>query len=166
MDSFMLIRQATTNDCSSIVQLIKELAEYEQMSERVSITEQDLLRDGFGENTLFQCKIAVDTGDQVIGYALYFPIYSTFCGKSLYLEDLYVTPQSRGSGIGSAMFRAVAQEALESCCMRLDFCVLSWNRNAVELYQKWGAVNITEEDRWNMFRMNKEAMRNFINQKN
>lgn len=93
----------------------------------------------------------------LLGYALYFYTYSTWKGKVLYLEDLYVTPACRGQGLGSALFNRVAKRAFESHCCRLDFSVLNWNP-AQDFYKAKGAINITEEEGWHHYRLDREAL--------
>ncbi|XP_023712809.1 diamine acetyltransferase 2 isoform X1 [Cryptotermes secundus] len=96
-------------------------------------------------------------GNTLLGYALYFYTYSTWKGKALYLEDLYVTPGCRGQGLGSALFNRVAKRAFESHCCRLDFSVLNWNP-AQDFYKAKGAINITEEEGWHHYRLDREAL--------
>ncbi|KAJ9586448.1 hypothetical protein L9F63_019912, partial [Diploptera punctata] len=96
-------------------------------------------------------------GSPLLGFALYYYIYSTWKGKSLYLEDLYVTPSCRGQGLGSALFNRVTKRAIESDCNRLDFSVLNWNP-AQEFYKAKGAKDITEEEGWHHYRLEREAM--------
>lgn len=93
----------------------------------------------------------------LLGYALYFYTYSTWKGKALYLEDLYVTPGCRGQGLGSALFNRVAKRAFETHCCRLDFAVLNWNP-AQDFYKAKGAINITEQEGWHHYRLDREAL--------
>ncbi|XP_069687803.1 thialysine N-epsilon-acetyltransferase-like isoform X1 [Periplaneta americana] len=97
------------------------------------------------------------SANTLLGYALYFYTYSTWKGKALYLEDLYITPSCRGQGLGSALFNRVAKRAFESGCCRLDFAVLNWNP-AQEFYKAKGAVNMTEEEGWHHYRLEREAL--------
>ncbi|XP_021924206.1 diamine acetyltransferase 2 isoform X1 [Zootermopsis nevadensis] len=93
----------------------------------------------------------------LLGYALYYYTYSTWKGKALYLEDLYITPGCRGQGLGSAIFNRVAKRAFESRCSRLDFAVLNWNP-ARDFYKAKGAIDITEEEGWHHYRLDREAL--------
>ena len=108
----MKIRSAGTADVPVILQLIRGLAEYERAPHEVAIGEAELLRDGFGKRPLFECLIA-DLNSEPVGMALFFPIYSTWKGASIHLEDLFVLPAARGLGIGKALLKRVASIAGE-----------------------------------------------------
>src|SRR5215469_8048158 len=123
------IRPATIHDASLLRIMIRELAEFERELEFVTIREEDLVRDGFGENPLFRALIAEWDG-QVAGYAIFFGNYSTWVGRGLYLEDLFVREAFRGRGIGQALLTAVAKIAVEERCCRMQWEVLSWNQKA------------------------------------
>ncbi|XP_032287745.1 diamine acetyltransferase 2 isoform X4 [Phoca vitulina] len=104
------IREAEEGDCGHILRLIRELAEYEKLSEQVQISEEALRADGFGGNPFYHCLVAEvlpapgePQGPRVVGYGLYYFIYSTWKGRNVYLEDIYVTPECRG-GPGSGLF--------------------------------------------------------------
>ena len=148
------IRPAIAADISSILQLIRGLAEYERAAGEVAITEADLLRDGFGERPLYECLIA-EADSTPVGLALFFPIYSTWKGPSIHLEDLFVLPSARGLGIGKALLKRVAAIAGERGCARLQWDVLDWNQPAIDFYQSLGAVFMTE---WRIMRVTGEAL--------
>ncbi len=150
------IRPATAADVSLILALVRGLAEYEREPESAQLTEADLLRDGFGPQPAFSCLIAECNGVGC-GFALYFPIYSTWAGRSLYLEDLFVEPEYRGRGIGKALLTRVASIALEQGYVRLDWSVLRWNTPAIGFYESLGAYPMTE---WERMRLEGEALRN------
>lgn len=148
------IRAALPQDVPAIHALIVELAVYEREPDAVLIAEADLLRDGWGPEPLFSCLVAEDNG-QVCGFALYHPTYSTWTGRSLYLEDLYVQPDHRGRGLGSALLARVAAEAERQGCARLDWSVLTWNESAIRVYERIGAVRMEE---WRRMRLTGEPL--------
>lgn len=148
------IRTAEPADIPLMLDLIRGLAEYEREPDAVQITETQLLEDGFGSRPYFECIIAEDN-DQPAGFALFFPIYSTWQGRSLYLEDLFVKPEFRGRGIGKALLVRVAAIAAERNCVRLQWAVLEWNQSAIDVYHSIGAKMLTE---WRGMRMNSDAI--------
>jgi GNAT superfamily N-acetyltransferase len=138
------IRPATADDATLLKTLIGELAEYERLSHEVAITEEDLLRDGFGSRPRFRAIIAEWEG-QVAGYALFFEVYSSFQGRpGLLLEDLFVRPKHRSKGIGKALLARLAEIALREKYFYLRWEVLDWNTPAIEFYKKLGAVFLDE----------------------
>jgi GNAT superfamily N-acetyltransferase len=153
-----LIRLAEPEDVPLILDLIHALAEFEREPESVQMTEATLLRDGFpsrrvgdartGEpdstaSRCFECLIAEVDG-AAAGFALFFPIYSTWQGGSLYLEDLFVRPEFRGHGIGKALLSRVARIAADRGCARLQWAVLEWNQPAIDFYHSIGAKMLSE----------------------
>ena len=145
---------ATEADACAIHGLIVELAVYEREPESVAISEADLLRDGWGAQPRFTCLVAESNGS-VRGFALYHPIYSTWQGHSLYLEDLYVQPEYRGCGMGKALLARVASIAIEQGCSRLDWSVLRWNEPALQVYEHIGAVRMED---WRRMRLTHGAL--------
>lgn len=148
------IRQATPSDIPLIHSLVRALAEYEREPNAVKITENELLRDGFGPNPYYECLIAEEDG-QPAGFALYFPIYSTWQGPSLHLEDLFVRPEFRCRGTGKALLQAVAAAAVRRGCARLQWDVLDWNQPAIDFYHSIGAVML---DEWRRMRVTGDAL--------
>ncbi len=149
------IRPATPNDIPEILQLIRELAEYEKLAHLVVITADDLQRDGFSERPYFHVLIAEWDGEPA-GYALYFHNYSTFRGRpGLFLEDLFVRPQFRKRGIGKALLLRVAKIAVEEGCARFEWQVLDWNTPSIEFYKSLGAQVMKE---WLTMRASGEAL--------
>lgn len=134
--------------------MIRELAEFERQLEFVSIREEDLARDGFGQNPQFHALIAEWEG-QPAAYALFFGYYSTWVGRGLYLEDLFVREAYRGKGIGKALLTAVARIALEEGCHGMHWEVLEWNQKAIELYKTLGAEFL---DEWRRVMLSGEAL--------
>jgi GNAT superfamily N-acetyltransferase len=137
------IRPATPEDVPVILDLIRGLAIYEREPDAVEITEAQLLEDGFGAGRRFECLIAEEDG-AAAGFALFFPIYSTWQGGSLYLEDLFVRPEFRGRGIGKALLSRVARLAADRGCARLQWAVLEWNQPAIDFYHSIGAKMLSE----------------------
>ncbi len=151
----LLIRPATIDDVTLLRTFIRELAEFERQLDLCVIKEADLARDGFGANPKFRTLIAEWSG-QPAGYALFFGHYSTWAGPGLYLEDVFVRPQSRGKGIGMALMSAVARIALQEDCCAMRWEVLDWNERAIELYKSLGAEF---RDEWRAVLLADDALR-------
>jgi GNAT superfamily N-acetyltransferase len=149
------IRPATRSDLPLIVQFIRDLAEYERLADEVRFDEAVLGDRLFGARPYAEVLIGeVDGGPQ--GFALFFHNFSTFEGKpGVYLEDLFVRPEARGTGLGKALLSALAQIAVERDCARLEWWVLDWNEPAIGFYRKLGAKPM---DEWTTFRVEGEAL--------
>ena len=139
------IRKGAKKDISSLMALIKELAEFEKMPEYVNTTKSQLLED-WQVHKAFDFLVA-DTENGVVGIALYYPRYSTWNGRCMYLEDLYVKSDFRSQGIGLDLLKATATEATKLGAGRLDWQVLDWNTDAVRFYERLGAH--VEREWWN-----------------
>jgi GNAT superfamily N-acetyltransferase len=151
----MHIRPATPADVPTLLRFIRELALYEREPHAVVATEADLLRDGFGPDPRFRALIA-DVDGAPAGFALFFTSYSTWRGHhGIRLEDLYVTPELRGQGIGKALLARVAQIAVAEGCPRLEWDVLDWNAPAIAVYERLGAHILTE---WRIMRLSGDAL--------
>ncbi len=148
------IRPATIHDAALLRTMIRELAEFEHELELVTITEEQLGRDGFGENPRFRALIA-EWGRQAAGYALIFNYFSTWAGRGLFLEDLFVREAFRGRGIGRALLAAVARIAVEEQCYGVHWEVLDWNEKAIELYRAMGGEF---RDQWRPVLLTGEAL--------
>ena len=133
-----IVRPAKKEDCKAAHALIKELAIYEKAEEEMTLSLQKLEEDGFGENAIYDLLVAEKEGE-VIGIALFYEKYSTWKGRSIYLEDLIVTEKYRGIGAGKALFLAVAQEAKKRNSGRMEWQVLDWNEPAIQFYKSAGA---------------------------
>ncbi len=129
------IRVAKLCDCEFILQMIKDLAEYEKASHEVIISAKQLEIDGFEEN-LFDAIILEQKGSPV-GMALFYNRYSTWKGKSLYLEDLYIIPQARGNGLGLMAMKYLAKLANDTKCNRFEWQVLDWNTPSIKFYESF-----------------------------
>jgi GNAT superfamily N-acetyltransferase len=149
------IRPATHSDAALLRTMIRELAEFEGQLEFVTIREEDLARDGFGERPRFRALIAEWEG-QAAGYAFFFGYYSTWVGRGLFLEDLFVREPFRGRGIGKALLAAVARIAVDEGCYGIHWEVLDWNEKAIALYTELGA---TFRDQWRPVLLVDEALK-------
>jgi GNAT superfamily N-acetyltransferase len=150
------IERATERDVPLILRLIKELAEYERMSDEVIASEDGLRRTLFGPHPAAEVVVGY-AGDEPAGFALFFHNYSTFLGKpGLYLEDLFVVPKFRGRGYGKALLVHLATLAVERDCGRFEWSVLDWNEPAIGFYKKLGA---TPMDAWKIMRVTGDALR-------
>lgn len=148
------IRPATIQDAALLRTMIRELAEFEHELEFVTITEEQLARDGFGEDPRFRAWIAEWDGNAA-GYAVIFNYFSTWAGRGLFLEDLFVREAFRGRGIGQALLAAVARIAVEEHCYGIHWEVLDWNEKAIELYKAMGGEF---RDQWRPVLLTGEAL--------
>jgi GNAT superfamily N-acetyltransferase len=149
------IRAATRDDVPLVNSLVVELAEYERAPEQVTGTEELLARALFGSPAHAEAVIAELDGEPV-GFALYFGTFSTWlCLPGLWLEDLYVRPASRRSGVGRALFAHVAAIAIERGCGRLEWTVLDWNTPAISFYESLGAETMRA---WDTLRLSGDAL--------
>jgi GNAT superfamily N-acetyltransferase len=150
----VLIRPANVDDCAVLRTMIRELAEFERLLEFATIREEELARDGFGENPRFRALLAEWDGEAA-GYAVFFGYFSTWAGRALYLEDLFVREKFRGRGIGKELLGAVARAAVEDGCYGIHWEVLDWNQKAIELYKALGAEF---RDGWRRVMLSGEAL--------
>lgn len=158
MSSSLTIRKALPDDITQIRQFVLELAIYEKAEHEVEATESDLHKTLFGEGATAHCVICEDNG-KPIGFAVYFFNYSTWQGRNgLYLEDLYVSPASRGNGAGKILLKHLAQIAVENDCGRFEWSVLDWNKPAIDFYESLGAKPKSE---WLGYRMDGDVLVNF-----
>ena len=158
--SVLNIREATAADADLLFNFIKELAVYEKALDQVEAT-ADTIRDSLFSKNSHTCALICEHQGEPIGCAIYFFNYSTWQAKSgLYLEDLYITPQSRGLGGGKALLKALANIALEKQCGRFEWSCLDWNTPSREFYQSIGAQDQPE---WVKYRMSGEQLISFAN---
>ncbi|MBX3425338.1 MAG: GNAT family N-acetyltransferase [Pirellulales bacterium] len=144
------IRTAVVSDAATILTLIRELAEYEQLTHEVVVTEDLLQATMFGPQSATSALLAETDDGETVGTAIYFRTYSTFLGREgIYLEDLFVRPEYRGRGAGSQLLAAVAAEAAQ-LGGRLEWAVLDWNQSAIDVYESLGAVRHSE---WLRYRL-------------
>jgi GNAT superfamily N-acetyltransferase len=149
------IERATERDVPLILQLINGLAVYEKLAHEVTATEAGLRETLFGERPAADVIIGY-AGDTPVGFALFFPNYSTFLGKpGLYLEDLFVLPEWRGHGFGRGLLTELARIAVARGCGRFEWSVLDWNEPAIGFYKSLGARMM---DGWSIFRVTGDAL--------
>jgi GNAT superfamily N-acetyltransferase len=152
------IRKAKRNDMASVLKLITELAIFEREPEAVVVTVDDLQRDGFGDNPLFHTFVAENEG-VIVGMALYYYRYSTWKGKTIHLEDLIVTENMRGTGLGFALYKEIIAQGKRDKVRRIEWNVLDWNTPAIDFYEKSGA-RILED--WRVAQMDETGIDDFL----
>lgn len=155
------IRPAQPSDAGPICRMIAELAEFEHLTHLMEVTPEALASHLFGATPAAEALVAVDrTRDILIGYALFFPTFSTFLGRpGLWLEDLYISPEYRARGIGRALLTAYIKLAQERGCGRCEWSVLDWNETAIALYRASGAEILSD---WRIVRMDSEGMGRYL----
>jgi GNAT superfamily N-acetyltransferase len=151
----LVIRPGGRADVPVIAELIRGLARFEKMEDQVTMTEERLAENLFGERLYAETLIAED-GGVPIGFALFFHNFSTFLGRpGIYLEDLFVVPEQRGRGVGRALLKQLARLAGERGSGRLEWAVLDWNRDAIGFYERLGALPNSE---WTVYRLAGEPL--------
>src|SRR5262245_23508033 len=155
MSESLTIRAVREHEVPHVLRFIRELAKYERLEHEVVATEERLRRALFGEprscEVVFACL-----DDEPVGFALFFPNFSTFLGlPGIYLEDLFVLPSARGRGVGQRLLQWLARETVRRGGGRLDWSVLDWNEPAIRFYQSLGAVPMSE---WGIFRLTGPAL--------
>jgi len=134
------IRSALLEDLEPVIRLMRQFAEYEELLDSFEVTVDRLREAVFADRPVAEMLVAAN-GETLIGYALFYPCFASFRGqRGLYLEDIYISADHRGRGIGERLLRAVAATAVERGCERIDFQVLEWNQPAIAFYKKLGAV--------------------------
>jgi len=132
------IRCAVAEDCSRLLELIRELAEYEKAPDEVTVSLEEFREAGFGSNPVWKAFVAESNGI-IQGFGLYYVRYSTWKGCRLYLEDLLVTEVMRGKGLGKLLFDRLIEEAVEKGFNGMNWQVLDWNEPAINFYKKYNA---------------------------
>ncbi len=154
MDQMLSFRFAGRVDVPLVLRFIRELARYEQMEDRVVADEATLERELFDERGAE--VLLAERGGEAVGFALFFHNFSTFLGRrGLYLEDLYVRPEHRGAGVGTALIRELARIATERGCGRLEWWCLDWNEPSIRFYRSLGAEPM---DDWTVYRISGETL--------
>ena len=150
----MDFRFANKNDCGKILDFIKQLAEYENMSADVVATEE-LLQEWIFEKQKAEVIFALEN-EKEVGFALFFHNFSTFLGRAgIYLEDLFVLPEYRGKGYGKGLLKQLAKITVERGCGRLEWSCLDWNKPSIDFYLSLGAVPMEE---WTVYRLTGDTL--------
>lgn len=151
----LTIREATEADIPVLLSLIRELAEYEKLTDIFVATEEMYKEALFGKCPVAEALVAFYDGEPA-AYSIFFANFSTFLGRAgIYLEDIYVRPNLRGKGIGKTLFATVAKIAHDRNAGRLEWCVLKWNKTAIDFYEAHGAEPM---DEWTTMRLTGEAL--------
>lgn len=154
----MSVRPIRPEDVPAVVGLVRELAEYEKAPDEARMTEEQLTTALFGDSPKLFGHVAVFDG-AVVGVALWFLNFSTWRGThGVYLEDLYVQPQHRGTGLGKELLRTLAEVCVQNGYERLEWSVLDWNTPSIDFYRAHGAVPM---DEWTVFRLTDDALSRF-----
>lgn len=154
------IRKAEASDAGEILSLIRELAQYEKLADRVLATEADLVATLFGSTPAAECLIAT-VGDEVAGFAIFFHSYSTFLAQpGMYLEDLFVRPRFRAHGLGKRLLKELAKIAVSRRCGRFEWSVLKWNEPAIRFYESLFAERM---EGWVTYRLSGEKLAKLSN---
>ena len=152
------LRGAEPRDLDAIVGLIGELAAFEQLTHLLEVTPDKLAPHLFGERPVAECVVG-EVGGEIVAFALFFTNFSTFLARpGLYLEDLYVRPAHRGSGLGKALLQHLGRLAAERGCGRFEWSVLDWNANAIAFYEGLGATVMPD---WRICRISGERLARF-----
>ena len=156
----MTVRPVRPDDVPAVVGLVRELAAYEQAEHEALMTAEQLHSALFGDSpALFGHVATADGSPEVVGVALWFLTFSTWRGThGIHLEDLYVSPGSRGSGLGRELLRTLAQECVDRGFARLEWSVLDWNTPSIEFYRAAGALPM---DGWTVYRLTDDALPRF-----
>ncbi|MBS1794646.1 MAG: GNAT family N-acetyltransferase [Acidobacteria bacterium] len=139
------LETATASDIPQIIALMREFAEYEKLLDSFETTEERLQTALFGDGRVAEALLAFD-GERAVAYAIFFPYFATFRGqRGFFLEDIFITKDYRGRGLGETILRRIAKLAQSRGFERIDFQVLGWNTPAIDFYEKLGAVRDDEE---------------------
>jgi len=161
-DERLRIVPATANDTAVILRMIKGLAEYERLSDRVTATETALREQLFGDQPAAEVCLAF-AGDEPVGFAVFHGTFSTFaCRPGIYLEDVFVEPNWRSRGVGHRLLAHVANIGAARGCQSMNWAVLPWNEPAIRFYRRLGAEKVTE---WDGFRIEGAAFRNLARER-
>ena len=140
----IFIEKAVKEDCEAIMQLVQELAVYEKAPDEVTVAMEHFVESGFGKKPVWEAFVAKENGI-VKGFALYYIRYSTWKGQRMYLEDLLVTEEMRGKGIGKLLFDKLVEECKSKKYSGLVWQVLDWNEPAINFYKKFEGVKFDSE---------------------
>ncbi|RIV46498.1 GNAT family N-acetyltransferase [Flagellimonas pelagia] len=152
------IRDARPEDMEHVLALIQQLADFEKEPDAVEVTKDDLVKHGFGDQRMFHCFVA-ETDEGISGIALVYPRYSTWKGPAIHLEDLIVSENMRGSGLGTALLDEVVRYGHSLGVKRICWEVLDWNEPAIEFYEKKGA-NVLRD--WDVVQLDENGIKNYM----
>ncbi len=152
------VREARKEDFPRVLELINELAVFENEPDAVEVTIEELEENGLGDDSLFKCFVGL-YNNKIEGISLCYPRFSTWKGKTIHLEDLIVTESMRGKGLGKALYDQVLQYAYDQKVRRVEWVVLDWNTNAIDFYEKTGATMIKD---WYLAQMDQVSLENYI----
>ncbi|MCW2509761.1 MAG: ats [Modestobacter sp.] len=155
----MTVRPVRPDDVPTVLRLVRELAAYEQAEHEALMTAEQLSAALFGPSPALFGHVALAGDGEIAGFALWFLNFSTWRGThGVYLEDLYVSPDHRGTGLGRELLRTLAEECVDRGFSRLEWSVLDWNAPSIEFYRAAGAVPM---DEWTVFRLTGDALTRF-----
>ncbi|MCW2574893.1 MAG: ats [Modestobacter sp.] len=155
----MTVRPVRPDDVPTVLRLVRELAAYEQAEHEALMTAEQLSAALFGPSPALFGHVALAGDGEIAGFALWFLNFSTWRGThGVHLEDLYVSPDHRGTGLGRELLRTLAEECLDRGFSRLEWSVLDWNAPSIEFYRAAGAVPM---DEWTVFRLTGDALTRF-----
>ncbi len=152
------VRNARKDDMEAVLELIKELAVFEKEPDAVEVTVAELQNAGFGSNSQFMCFVA-EVKSEIVGMSLAYFRFSTWKGRTVHLEDLIVTENMRGNGVGRALYNRVLEYSYKQGVKRVQWMVLDWNKDAVDFYEKSGAEVLKD---WWLVEMKEESLKKFI----
>ena len=152
------IRDARKEDMPAVLELIKELAAFENEPDAVITTVETLEKEGFGEHPLFQVFVAEVDG-RIEGMALVYYRFSTWKGRTLHLEDLIVREEKRGTGLGNALYKKVIEYAKSQGLKRVEWVVLDWNKHAIDFYERSGATILKD---WYTVQMDENSITKYV----
>ncbi|XP_041444944.1 thialysine N-epsilon-acetyltransferase [Xenopus laevis] len=161
------VRAAHAGDCEEIMRMIQELAQYEERLNEMENSVEALRQDGFEEAPFFSCMVAEllegeGTGPTLVGYSIFFRKYSSYTGRALFMDDLFVRRHYRGKGIGSQLLASVAQECLLLGCPELQFHVLVRNTPAIKFYFSRGAKGLYTNERFHLLRFQTNDLQRMV----
>ena len=155
MENFS-IRRAVRGDEGVVLTLLRDLAEYEKLLDKFHITAEVIARDYFGAQPLLNCDLAFE-GDKPVGCATWYWTYHSFAARrGIFLEDLFVRPQTRGKGYGKALLSHLARSALEAGGGQVEWEVLDWNQPSIDFYESIGAKR---QGGWRTYRLENAALK-------
>lgn len=152
------IRAAQATDMPQVLELIRELAEFEKDLPAVEISAKELVRDGFGEEKRFHCFVA-EVAHEIVGVALVYDRYSTWKGRIIHLEDLIISEKMRGIGLGTALLNEVVKYGRQLGVKRISWEVIDWNEPAISFYEKKGAKVLRD---WDVVHLDEKGIENYL----